>query len=138
MSAAREGTMSGHAPRPLLPAPDTGLSSITEADRELPPPPPGDILQGEKYYIVRVKIFECEKKYLSARVKIFDYERKNITWTGGGGGARRPPAAGGRASPAESHDQCPHRSTPCRPDHPPGHKIIYIREKIFEYVTCEQ
>ena len=56
MSAAREGTMSGHAPRPLLPAPDTGLSSITEADRELPPPPPGDILQGEKYYIVRVKI----------------------------------------------------------------------------------
>ena len=47
MSAAREGTMSGHAPRPLPPAPDTGLSSITEADRELPPPPPGDILQGE-------------------------------------------------------------------------------------------
>ena len=72
---------------------------------------------------------------MSARVKIFDHERKNITWTGGGGGATRPPAAGGRASPAESHDQCPHRSTPCRPDHPPGHKIIYIREKIFEYVS---
>ena len=62
MSAAREGTMSGHAPRPLPPAPDIGLSSITEADRELPPPPPGDILQGEKYYIARVKIFECVRK----------------------------------------------------------------------------
>ena len=75
---------------------------------------------------------------MSARVKIFDYEHKNITWTGGGGGVTRPPAAGGRASPAESHDQCPHRSTPCRPDHPPGHKIINMRGKIFEYVICEQ
>ena len=79
--------------------------------------------------ILNRDIWVYEQKYLSARVNIFDYERENITWTGGGGGATRPPAAGGRASPAESHDQCPHRSTPCRPDHPPGHKIIYVREK---------